>query len=109
MELADKPLQSHSREIVQKELERETAERVSRIDNEIADGLNLINKYNDTVTVFGSARFDEHHPYYKKAAEVSGAIAKEGYTIVTGGGGGIMEAANRGAFSASFSKYIPHR
>lgn len=100
MELADKPLQSHSREIVQKELERETAERVSRIDNEIADGLNLINKYNDTVTVFGSARFDEHHPYYKKAAEVSGVIAKEGYTVVTGGGGGIMEAANRGAFEA---------
>ncbi len=100
MEISDQQTQSKSRELVIKELERETAERVSRIDNEIADGLNLINKYNDTITVFGSARFDEHHPYYKNAVKVSGIIAKEGYTIVTGGGGGIMEAANRGAFEA---------
>src|SRR5690606_1102364 len=52
----------------------------------------------DTITVFVSARFDEHHPHYKKAQEVSAALAQEGYEIVTGGGGGIMEAANRGAF-----------
>jgi uncharacterized protein (TIGR00730 family) len=100
MELSDKPIQSASREIVIKELERETSERLSRIDNEFADGLELMNKYNDTITVFGSARFDEHHPHYKKAVEVSAAISREGYTIVTGGGGGIMEAANRGAFEA---------
>lgn len=49
------------------------------------------------VTVFGSARFDEHHEYYKKARELSGEIAKLGFTIMTGGGPGIMEAANRGA------------
>ena len=49
------------------------------------------------VTVFGSARFQEHHPYYQKTRELSAAIAKLGFTIMTGGGPGIMEAANRGA------------
>lgn len=49
------------------------------------------------VTVFGSARFPETHPHYKKAREIGREIAKLGFTIMTGGGPGIMEAANRGA------------
>lgn len=49
------------------------------------------------VTIFGSARFKEDHPYYKKTEEVAGEIAKLGFTIMTGGGPGIMEAANKGA------------
>ena len=49
------------------------------------------------VTVFGSARFKEDHIYYKQARELSAEIAKLGFTIITGGGPGIMEAANRGA------------
>lgn len=49
------------------------------------------------ITVFGSARFKEEHPYYKLAREVSAEISKLGFTIMTGGGPGIMEAANRGA------------
>lgn len=49
------------------------------------------------VTVFGSARFDENHEYYKLTQQLSGEIAKLGFTIMTGGGPGIMEAANRGA------------
>jgi uncharacterized protein (TIGR00730 family) len=49
------------------------------------------------VTVFGSARFAEDHPYYKQARAVGAAIAKMGFTVMTGGGPGIMEAANRGA------------
>jgi uncharacterized protein (TIGR00730 family) len=49
------------------------------------------------VTVFGSARFNEDHPYYQLAREVSKNIAELGFTIMTGGGPGIMEAANRGA------------
>jgi len=100
MQLADKKVQSQSREVVIKELEKETAERLSRIDNEFADGLELMNQQNHTITVFGSARFDEHNPHYKKARFVAAELAKEGYDIVTGGGGGIMEAANRGAFEA---------
>ncbi|MEO6168802.1 MAG: TIGR00730 family Rossman fold protein, partial [Chitinophagales bacterium] len=49
------------------------------------------------VTVFGSARFPEGHEYYELARKVGGALAKIGFTVMTGGGPGIMEAANRGA------------
>lgn len=52
------------------------------------------------VTVFGSARFKEGHEYYEMAEEVGRAIAKTGFTVMTGGGPGIMEAANKGAFEA---------
>lgn len=52
------------------------------------------------ITVFGSARFQEDHPYYKLAREVGAAIARLGFTVMTGGGPGIMEAANRGAKDA---------
>lgn len=52
------------------------------------------------VTVFGSARFDEDHRYYQLARETGAALAKAGYAVMTGGGPGIMEAANRGAKEA---------
>jgi uncharacterized protein (TIGR00730 family) len=52
------------------------------------------------VTVFGSARFPETHPYYKLAEEVGAGIVQLGFTVMTGGGPGIMEAANRGAKNA---------
>lgn len=50
------------------------------------------------ITVFGSARFKEDHPFYQKAREFGKRIAESGFTTMTGGGPGIMEAANRGAF-----------
>lgn len=52
------------------------------------------------VTFFGSARFDENHPYYQQAREMAKQVAGMGFTIMTGGGGGIMEASNRGAKEA---------
>ncbi len=52
------------------------------------------------VTVFGSARFDETNPYYVQAEAVGAALANMGFTVMTGGGPGIMEAANKGAFEA---------
>lgn len=52
------------------------------------------------VTVFGSARFTEDHRYYQLAREVGAALARAGFAVMTGGGGGIMEAANRGAKEA---------
>jgi uncharacterized protein (TIGR00730 family) len=52
------------------------------------------------VTVFGSARLKETHPYYILAQELGSELAKAGYTVITGGGSGIMEAANRGAKAA---------
>jgi hypothetical protein len=52
------------------------------------------------VTVFGSARFAEDHPHYQLAREVGSALARAGFVVMTGGGPGIMEAANRGAREA---------
>jgi uncharacterized protein (TIGR00730 family) len=52
------------------------------------------------VTVFGSARFEETNPYYGLAREVGAALARAGFAVMTGGGSGIMEAANRGAREA---------
>ena len=97
MQPTDTPLGVPDRDALRAQLRAETADRLTRIDREFAEGFDLINKYNDTVTFFGSARFKEDHPYYQKAREVAKALSAEGYTIVTGGGGGIMEAGDRGA------------
>ncbi len=64
---------------------------------EFIKGFRALNFVGPCVTVFGSARFKEDHKYYIQARELSAAIAKLGFTIMTGGGPGIMEAANRGA------------
>jgi uncharacterized protein (TIGR00730 family) len=64
---------------------------------ELITGLRKLHFIGPCVTVFGSARFKEDHSYYKQAREVSAKIAELGFAIMTGGGPGIMEAANRGA------------
>jgi len=64
---------------------------------EFIKGFRALTFVGPCVTVFGSARFKEDHPYYRKTMEISGKIAQLGFTIMTGGGPGIMEAANRGA------------
>ena len=74
--------------------------RLLRISNEFLRGFRRLHFAGPCVTVFGSARFTEENPYYQLARETSGLIAKAGFTIMTGGGPGIMEAANRGAKEA---------
>ncbi|MBL7703616.1 MAG: TIGR00730 family Rossman fold protein [Ferruginibacter sp.] len=64
---------------------------------EFIKGLRALHFVGPCVTVFGSARFKEGHPDYELARKLSGKIAQLGFTIITGGGPGIMEAANRGA------------
>lgn len=64
---------------------------------EFIKGFRTLHFVGPCVTVFGSARFKEDHIYYKQARTLSAEIAKLGFTIMTGGGPGIMEAANRGA------------
>lgn len=60
-------------------------------------GLRSLHFVGPCVTVFGSARTHESHPHYQQAREIGAAVAKLGFTVMTGGGPGIMEAANRGA------------
>ncbi len=64
---------------------------------EFLKGFRALHFVGPCVTVFGSARFKEDHFYYKQTQKIAGEIAKLGFTIMTGGGPGIMEAANRGA------------
>ena len=71
--------------------------RILRIANEFLRGFRRLHFVGPCVTVFGSARITEDHPHYRLARETSALIAKAGVTIMTGGGPGIMEAANRGA------------
>ncbi|OIN55585.1 LOG family protein [Arsenicibacter rosenii] len=65
---------------------------------ELLKGLRKLHFVGPCVTVFGSARFKEGHPYYEMARQAGRAIRELGFTVMTGGGPGIMEAANRGAF-----------
>lgn len=64
---------------------------------EFIKGFRILHFVGPCITVFGSARFKEDHPHYESARVLSGKIAQKGFTIMTGGGPGIMEAANRGA------------
>ncbi len=64
------------------------------------NGFRALHFVGPCITVFGSARFEKDHPYYHLAREMGAAIARMGFTVMTGGGPGIMEAANRGAQEA---------
>ncbi len=68
-----------------------------RIFFEFLRGFRAFHFAGPCVTVFGSARFGENHPYYGLGRQVGAELAKAGFTVMTGGGPGIMEAANRGA------------
>jgi uncharacterized protein (TIGR00730 family) len=71
--------------------------RVLRIGVEFIRGFRALHFLGPCVTVFGSARFDERHRYYELARRAGQELAKMGFVVMTGGGPGIMEAANRGA------------
>jgi len=74
--------------------------RAIRIFLEFMHGFRRFHFLGPCVTVFGSARFPETHPHYALAREIGQALARAGFTVMTGGGPGIMEAANRGAKDA---------
>jgi len=71
--------------------------RAIRIFAEFMRGFRALHFIGPCITVFGSARFPETHPYYVLARQLGGRLARAGFTVMTGGGPGIMEAANRGA------------
>ncbi len=74
--------------------------RIFRIFVEFFRGTRALYHIGPAITVFGSARFKPDHLYYKLGVEIGAALAREGFTVMTGGGPGIMEAANRGAQQA---------
>jgi uncharacterized protein (TIGR00730 family) len=69
----------------------------ARIFAEFIRGFRALHFVGPCATVFGSARFGENHPYYAVARAMGASLARAGFTVMTGGGPGIMEAANRGA------------
>ncbi|HTP05401.1 MAG TPA: TIGR00730 family Rossman fold protein [Nitrospirota bacterium] len=75
--------------------------RVFRIMAELVEGFEALNGIGPAVTIFGSARLQPGSPYYDKCLKVAENLAKDGYAVISGGGPGIMEAANRGAQNAS--------
>jgi uncharacterized protein (TIGR00730 family) len=74
--------------------------RSLRILSEFVEGFDALAAVGKAVTVFGSARIEEGDPYYAKARELAELLAKEGFAVITGGGPGVMEAANRGCHEA---------
>jgi uncharacterized protein (TIGR00730 family) len=74
--------------------------RVLRIQSEFVEGFGLLAELPRAVSVFGSARTPSDHPYYAAGVELGAALARAGYAVITGGGPGAMEAANRGASEA---------
>jgi uncharacterized protein (TIGR00730 family) len=76
------------------------AQRVLRIQDELRAGFRTLNHIGKAVSFFGSARTPRDHPRYQAAREMARTLGHEGFAIITGGGPGIMEAANRGAREA---------
>mgnify|MGYP000947015026 FL=1 len=74
--------------------------RIFRIISEFVDGFETMAEIYPAVSVFGSASISEQSPVYKLGREVGRLLAESGFTVITGGGPGAMEAANRGAFEA---------
>jgi uncharacterized protein (TIGR00730 family) len=69
-----------------------------KVISEFVDGFEVMNRVGPCISIFGSARTLPDHPYYQTAVEVAKQLTDEGFGVITGGGPGIMEAGNRGAF-----------
>jgi uncharacterized protein (TIGR00730 family) len=78
----------------------ETSWRIFRIMAEFVSGFELLRKYRLAATIFGSARTMPGDRWYEESRKLGYALAKDGFTIITGGGGGVMGAANKGAYEA---------
>jgi len=74
--------------------------RVMRIQGEFVDGFDALSRVGPCISIFGSARTRPENKYYKAAEKTAALLAEKGLGVITGGGPGIMEAANKGAFEA---------
>ncbi len=99
----DKPHKhdNQNKPLTKQEIHDATVARVSAIDKEFNDGFNFIRNYPRSVSIFGGVRVKETDEYYVRARSLGARIVMDlDYAVITGGGPGIMEAANRGAFEA---------
>lgn len=80
------------------QLKGENSWTMFKVIAELVDGFETLNRIGPCISIFGSARTKPGHPYYEKAVEIAERLTEEGYGIITGGGPGIMEAANKGAY-----------
>jgi len=96
-------MQKKSNQLINGQVEKlfiEDSWRVFRIISEFVEGFEELATVGDCITIFGSARTKEGDPDYETAREIARLAVKAGYGVITGGGGGIMEAGNRGAAEA---------
>ena len=77
--------------------------KIFQIMAEFVDGFENLACIKPSVSIFGSARTDEEHPYYIKAEKIARLLSDAGFSGVSGGGPGIMEAANKGAYAGKTS------
>jgi uncharacterized protein (TIGR00730 family) len=82
------------------DVEAEDDVRLERIHDEVERGFDALRDIDGGVSVFGSARVREGHRWYELGRETGACLARNGFTVITGGGPGLMEAANRGAREA---------
>jgi uncharacterized protein (TIGR00730 family) len=95
------------------DIEEEDELRLERIKDEVDRGFDAMRDVEDGVSVFGSARVGEGHRWYELCRETTACLARNGFTVITGGGPGLMEAANRGAaeaggLSVGLNIQLPH-
>ena len=105
------------------EIKTKDSWQIFKVMSEFVEGLEKLGKIGPCVSIFGSARTKKTHPYYKLSQEIAFKLTQNGYGIITGGGPGIMEAANKGAkegkgksvgldielpFEQAANKYIDH-
>jgi len=92
-------MNSHrSKQFLIDDLSMKESWRLFKIMSEIVDGFENLSEIGPAVSMFGSARVKPDDPLYKKTEEIACKLSKAGYSVITGGGPGLMEAGNKGAF-----------
>jgi uncharacterized protein (TIGR00730 family) len=82
------------------ELEAENSWQIFKVMGEMVKGFETLNRIGPCVSIFGSARTNPKNKYYKYAMQIANKLTERGFGVITGGGPGIMEAANKGAFTS---------
>lgn len=88
---------NHPSSIIE-DLKGDQSWRIFRIISEFTEGFEKLSEVKEAVSIFGSARLKPDHPYYIKSVELATLLSQNDFAIITGGGPGVMEAANKGAF-----------